>query len=102
MADRDTVTQLGRLFGAVARDHHEATGGTNPDWARWYADHLLGQVDELVGYSPDVDEIESWLIEADRLYRAESPESRWPFFYAELILDRLAVPPQAERWDGSI
>ncbi len=91
MADRDQVTRLGRLFGAVARDHHEVTGGENPEWARWYASRLEGEIDPLVGFSPGVDQIEEWLIRADEKHRAEAPEAKWPFYYAELILDSLEV-----------
>lgn len=90
MADPETVTRLGRLLGAVARDHHEATGGENPRWAGWYAERLQGQIDPLIGSSPEVGQIEDWLIEADRRYRSEAPEIRWPFFYATLIIDELA------------
>ena len=91
MADRDKVTQLGRLLGAVARDHHDATGGENPHWARWYAARLEGEIDPFLGFSPGADQIEEWLTKADERHRAEAPEARWPFFYAELILDSLAT-----------
>ena len=90
MADPDMVTRLGRLLGVVARDHHEATGGENPRWASWYASRLKGEIDPLVGFSPDVDQIEAWLIQADERHRAEAAEARWPFYYAALILDELA------------
>lgn len=90
MADRHKVTELGRLFGAVARGHHEETGGENPDWAQWYASRLQGQIDPLVGFSPTAGDIKDWLIEADQRYRAEAPEVPWPYFYAEMILDSVA------------
>jgi hypothetical protein len=92
MADHDRVTQLGRLLGAVARDHHEAHGGgPSPGWADWYAARLHGEIGSFVGYEPTVDEITSWLLEADEKYEAEAPQTPWPFYYAELILDSLAV-----------
>jgi hypothetical protein len=99
MANREKVTELGRLFGAVARSHHEETGGVNPNWAHWYAGRLSGQIDPLIGYSPEAEEIEAWLVEADRRYRAEAPDVPWPFFYAEMILDSTApdsVPSSGE------
>jgi hypothetical protein len=92
MADPDRVTQLGRLLGAVARDHHEAHGaGPAPHWAEWYAARLQPEIGSFVGFEPSVEEITGWLLEADARYKAEAPETRWPFFYAELILDSVAV-----------
>ncbi len=87
MTDREKVTRLGRLLADVAREHHEATGGENSEWARWYAARLVGQIDSLVGFSPEMQQIREWLEEADERHRAEAPEARWPFYYAELILD---------------
>jgi hypothetical protein len=45
----------------------------------------------FVGFEPTVEEITAWLQEADERYRAEDPEQHWPAYYAELILDSLAV-----------
>ena len=91
MADQDQVTQLGRLLGAAARDHHEEHGGEPaPNWADWYANWLVGKIDAHVGFEPTVEEITEWLVEADRRYRSEEPDIKWPYFYAELILDSLA------------
>lgn len=87
MADRDSVTQLGRLLAATARSHHEATGGVNEHWAEWYASRLVGEIDSHVGFSPSLDQVREWLTIADEKHRAEAPEARWPFYYAELILD---------------
>ena len=89
MAEAEKVTALGRLLGATARAHHEATGGPNPDWAYWYGEHLTGKIDEFVGFSPEVEDIAEWLTWADRKHRAEAPGQKWPYFYAGQILDRL-------------
>ncbi|HEU4917729.1 MAG TPA: hypothetical protein VFV13_14310 [Acidimicrobiia bacterium] len=91
MADRDTVTQLGRLLGAAARGHHEAHGADPaPNWADWYASWLEGKLESFVGFDPTVGQITAWLQEADTRYRSEQPDIKWPYFYAELILDSLA------------
>jgi hypothetical protein len=87
MADRESVTQLGRLLAAAARAHHDETGGTNEQWADWYAARLEGEIDTHVGFSPKPDQIRDWLTSADAKYQAEAPETRWPFYYAQLILD---------------
>jgi hypothetical protein len=91
MADQDQIRQLGRLLGAAARDHHEAHGaGPAPQWAEWYAARIEGEIGEHVGFEPTVDQVTEWLKEADRRYRSERPDVKWPYFYAELILDSLA------------
>jgi hypothetical protein len=89
MAESVRVTQLGRLLAATARAHHGETGGTNDQWASWYAARLAGDIDSHVGFSPSVDIIEGWLTVASERHHAEAPESHWPFYYAELILDTI-------------
>lgn len=91
MADQDTIRQLGRLLGAAARDHHEEHGGgPAPGWADWYAGWLVGKIDTYVGFQPTQEQITDWLKEADERFHSEQPETKWPYFYAELILDSLA------------
>jgi hypothetical protein len=87
MAERAKITELGRLFASAARAHHDATGGTNEEWAAWYARRLEGEIDSHVGYSPSVAEIAEWLTMAHEKHRVEAPDQRWPSYYAELILD---------------
>ena len=57
---------------------------------RRYAAWLDGKIDEYVGFEPTVEQIAAWLKDADRRYRAEEPDIKWPYFYSELILDELA------------
>ena len=91
MADQDTITQLARLLGSAASAHHEEHGADPaPAWADWYAGWLDGKIDEYVGFEPTVEQIAAWLKDADRRYRAEEPDIKWPYFYSELILDELA------------
>lgn len=93
MADAEQVHQLGRLIGGAGRAHHDAVGGPNTGWAHWYANHLVGAIDEHVGFSPSVDEIAEWLTAADKSHRANAPEERWPYYYAQFIFDTLENPP---------
>lgn len=92
MEDKDTERRRGlaRLLAATARAHHEATGGINERWALWYAEKMAGDIDEFVGYSPAVETVEQWLIAADERYRAESPDDRWPPYYARLFIEEYA------------
>ena len=93
MADQDQVTQLRHLLAQTAREHHEAHGSDpSPRWAEWYATRLQPEMASFVGFEPTIQEIAAWLQEADEKYRAENdPEQHWPAYYAELILDSLAV-----------
>ncbi len=86
----DRERGLSRLLAATARAHHEATGGTNSHWPAWYAAHLVGSIDEFVGFSPDATVIEEWLIKSDERHQAVDPDGRWPAFYARYILEELA------------
>jgi len=46
----------------------------------------------FVGFEPTVEEITAWLQQADASYRTQGdPEQHWPAYYAELILESLAV-----------
>ncbi len=70
----------------TADAHHEATGGVNPQWAGWYAEHLIGDVNRVLDADMSVEELAAWLIEADRRYREEDPEMSWPKAYASWLL----------------
>lgn len=72
----------------TARAHHAATGGVNPQWAEWYAEHLVEDVNEVLNAEMSVDDLAAWLSEADRRYQEESPEMSWPKAYASWLLDR--------------
>lgn len=86
----DAARGLSRLLGGTARAHHEATGGVNPGWADWYAEHLHSDIAEFVGYQPTIETIAGWLARADEIHRAERADEKWPPVYAELILGWVA------------
>jgi len=77
---------MGALAGA-ARAHHAATGGVNPQWADWYAEHLIEDVNRLLGTDKSVDELAGWLSRADERYRSEEPEESWPRAYADWLME---------------
>jgi hypothetical protein len=76
------------LLKSVARAHHEATGGVNAAWAEWYAERLRDPLRSQIEGDPSVEEITSWLTEADVEYRSEEREVSWPRYYAQFILSR--------------
>lgn len=74
------------MFAGAARAHHEATGGANPGWAQWYAQHLVDDLNDALGSDLTSDALADWLVDADRRYQEESPSESWPKAYAHWIL----------------
>lgn len=87
MSDRDDLEGLVELLKRTARAHHEATGGVNPAWAEWYAERMIDDLKSLSEREVKVDQLSSWLADADRRYRAESPGMSWPRAYASWFLE---------------
>lgn len=92
MVEEERIDSLRGLLAETAHAHHEATGGVNPRWAKWYAEYLEGKIDSHLGFSPDRKLIEEWLTAADERHRAEEPETKyWPTLYAGYILEDYAL-----------
>lgn len=90
MPDSNQAHELTLLLVAAGRAHHQAIGGPNPDWPNWYARHLVDNgIAAHVGFEPTVEQVATWLEEADAKHRAEAPDQPWPPYYAELILEML-------------
>jgi hypothetical protein len=86
------IDALSVLLADTASAHHEATGGPDEDWAGWYAEFLVGKIDEHVGSSPDVETIKAWMIAADERHRGQDADVRyWPTLYARYILEDYAA-----------
>ena len=82
------ANELAERLIATGHAHHEAfiaTHGFDREWPLWYAEHLMP---ELVGagYQGTQAELVASLVEADRLHRAEAPDTPWPQFFAERIV----------------
>jgi hypothetical protein len=86
MSDTDRFDEIVHHLVSTAKAHHEATGGDNPAWARWYAEHLVDDLNAVLGSDMDVDGLADWLEEADRRYRTEPQDHSWPKVYAAWML----------------
>ncbi len=85
-SDSETRSDLVSYLVSTAKAHHVATGGVNPQWAEWYAEHLITDVNRLLDVDMSVDELAEWLIGADQRYREESPGLSWPKAYSSWLL----------------
>lgn len=87
MTEDDALDRLVEHLKAAARAHHQATGGVNPAWAEWYAEHLIDDINQFSKREMTVEALSEWLAEADRRFRAEMPEMSWPRAYATWMLE---------------
>lgn len=87
MPKEQTHHDLVGLFIATAQAHHRETGGVNPQWAQWYAEHLVEDLNRVADEEMTVEELTTWLEGADRRYREEEPEQSWPKAYASWLLE---------------
>lgn len=85
----DETTELMGVLVQTSRAHHAATGGPNPRWAEWYANHAIQEVNRLLGSEMTVGDLEAWLFGADRRYTSEQPDQSWPRAYATWLLEEL-------------
>jgi glutaredoxin len=90
---------LVELLQETGRAHHaafSATDGADPDWSIWYADYLkepfAKQFDRIFHRS----QLVYCLMNADFEHEARSPDSNWPEFYADEVLERFAPSESPE------
>jgi hypothetical protein len=65
------------------------TDGFDPDWAIWYADHAVDQVNMLLGSELSRAELVYELIRLSREQPVKAPDASWPEYYAASLVDRL-------------
>jgi hypothetical protein len=88
----DTTERIAALLQEVGETHHlvyRIVDGDDPDWASWYADWLqnLSELPQLVKTKPVRSELVWLLVSLDSEYTATSPDTPWPQWYAERVLD---------------
>lgn len=86
MQESDRFEEVAGLLVTTAKAHHAATGGVNPRWARWYAEHLIDDLNASLDVHFDVDQLEAWLIDADVRYRQGPQTASWPKAYASWLV----------------
>jgi hypothetical protein len=86
----ELVDKLETLFKEAGRAHHQATGGTNPDWAIWYANYLFDKIPATMGKEISLSELIYALMLLSKKQPAEAPEAKWPRYYAEYFAEHYA------------
>lgn len=82
---------LADLFMATGGAHHTAfieTDGVDPEWAEWYANHLVARLREDYGFSGTDGELAAWLRATDDAHQAAGGEVPWSSFYAAAFRTR--------------
>jgi len=91
--------QIANLLRQTAKDHHAAyieVDGDHPDWPLWYAEYLHGRLPPLLGQELTISELTYLMVDLDRQYRAQKPESPWYEYYAAELLRRCPIPGAIE------
>jgi glutaredoxin len=95
---RSTLTNL---FQATGEAHHvafAATDGADPDWPIWYADYLQEPLASQAQIKLHKSNLIYCLMNADFERTARAPDSKWPEFYADEFINRVA-PSEAPAKD---
>ncbi|MFV2000570.1 MAG: hypothetical protein ACC654_09435 [Acidimicrobiia bacterium] len=85
------VDGLAQLLTTTGNNHHEAfieTDGFDPDWAIWYADQALDQVNSQLGTSMSRAELIDELVGLSRKQPTDAPDTPWPEYYSSSLINR--------------
>jgi glutaredoxin len=84
---------IGKLLLDTGHAHHKAfevTNGADPDWPIWYAEYAKDTFAEQFGMHFTKSQLIYCLMNADFEHEARAPDSEWPDFYANEIIERYA------------
>ena len=86
----DVERQLTELFREAGKAHHEAfaeTGGADPEWPIWYADHLVERLRSRLTSQLTRSRIVYCLIAAEEERQSLAPDSPWADYYARHFVE---------------
>jgi hypothetical protein len=92
----DRLTSIAALLHEAGETHHTVyriVDGDDPDWASWYADWLikLSELPEILRTTPVRSELIWLLVALDGQYVAARPDTPWPQWYAERIVEHFSA-----------
>ena len=93
----DATERIAALLHEAGETHHlvyRIVDGDDSDWASWYADWLLrlSELPQILGTAPVRSELVWALVGLDKEYTATAPDTPWPRWYAERIVERFVAP----------
>jgi glutaredoxin len=90
---------LAELLQEAGHAHHAAfadTDGADPDWSIWYADYLKEPFAQRFDMNFHRSQLVYCLMDADYEHQVRSPDSNWPDFYADELIERYAPSESPE------
>ncbi len=93
---RNNLAELLQEAGHAHHAAYAATDGVDPDWSIWYADYLKEPFAERFDMNFDKSQLIYCLMDADYEHLARSPDSDWPKYYADEIIERYAPSDSPE------
>ena len=87
---RDNIAALLTETGQAHYKAFEETDGADPDWPIWYAEHARDKFAERLGMEFYKSQLIYCLMNADIEHQARSPDSNWPEFYANEMVEHCA------------
>ncbi len=82
-------TQIADLLQETAHAHHQAyleTGGFDPEWPLWYAQHLQEKLSTLLNHPLTQSELVYHIIRLDKAYTTKARRQPWQEFYAQELI----------------
>jgi len=99
----DYRDDIARFLTQTGQAHHKAfeeTDGADPDWPIWYAEYMRDTFAERFGMEFTRSQLIYCLMKADIEHQARAPDSDWPKFYADEIVEHCA--PSASPADDKL
>jgi hypothetical protein len=97
VAETAILQQIIDILVETVSAHHEAfgeSGGIDPEWPLWYAQHTREALCEALGANFTLSELVYLYLQLDGELRLRAPGAYWPAFYAKSMVERYLV------WEG--
>lgn len=91
MFEPERIEKIAEVLQEVSDAHKEAfaeSGGSNPEWAHWFAEKIEERLNEALGADLDRQTIARLLEEAEQEHLITAPGREWPGYYAEFLIAR--------------